>query len=105
MADILVVGKRDSILGFRTIGIETLFWEDKANSLSLLKENIEKGSKIIFVTENIFMELKELIDTYFGRLYPIFVPIPDINGSQGVGSENIRRLVIRALGTDIFGNS
>ncbi|HCL56797.1 MAG TPA: hypothetical protein DHW82_07295 [Spirochaetia bacterium] len=103
--DILVVGQRDSILGFKTIGIKTLFWEEKTVSLKALKQNIDEGSKIIFVTENLFLDIKELMSFYFGKLYPVFIPIPDITGSQGLGYENIRQLVIRALGTDIFGEN
>ncbi len=103
MADILVVGKRDSVLGFRTIGLETLFWQDD-ESVKHLANYINEGSKIIFVTEEVFGIISEFMDGYFGQMYPVFVPIPDISGSKGIGYENIRKLVIRALGTDIFGD-
>jgi len=102
-SDILVVGKRDSILGFKTIGIETLFWENRANSLPLLKNAVEQKSKIIFITEAIFEEIKDFVEAVSGQVYPVFVPIPDISGATGVSSENIRKLVIKALGTDILG--
>lgn len=104
MADILVVGARDSILGFKTIGLEMVFWEDKETSLPELEKNIELGSKIIFVTENVFVKISDFIDKYFGKLYPVFVPIPDVTGSKEIGYDNIRHLVIRALGTDVMGN-
>lgn len=103
MADILVVGKRDSILGFKTIGLDTLFWDNLENSKPTLEQYVKEGSKIIFVTENIFQEIQDLVEANFGKLYPVFIPIPDIQGSQGIGYDNIRKLVIRALGTDVFG--
>jgi len=103
MAEILVVGKRDSILGFKTIGLTTVFWENSENSRPVLEKYVEEGSKIIFVTENIFSEIQDLVEANFGKLYPVFIPIPDIQGSQGIGYQNIRNLVIRALGTDVFG--
>ena len=103
MADILVVGKRDSILGFKTIGLEMVFWTNTNECLPQLKEYIEKGSKIIFVTEKVFEEIQDFINEYFGKLFPVFIPIPDVEGSRGIGYENIRNLVIRALGTDVFG--
>lgn len=103
MSDILVVGAKDSVLGFKSIGLDTLFWEDEDKSLPLLQEFVEKGSKIVFVTENIFVRIENFIEKFFGKLYPIFIPIPDVSGSQGIGYENIRGLVIRALGTDVFG--
>jgi V/A-type H+-transporting ATPase subunit F len=103
MADIVVVGKRDSILGFKTIGLEAVFWENTEESLPHLEKYIEDGVKIVFITEKVFQEIPSFIEKYFGKLYPVFVPIPDIEGSQGIGYENIRNLVIRALGTDVFG--
>lgn len=104
-SDILVVGKRDSILGFKTVGLETLFWENREASVEELKQFIEEGMKIIFITENIFEEIQFLINAYSGKIYPVFVPIPDITGSSGVSAQNIRNLVIKALGTDILSPS
>lgn len=103
MADILVVGKKDSVLGFKTVGLDTVFWESKETSLPVVEEYIENGTKIVFVTENVFEVLQNYVEGFFGKLYPIFIPIPDVEGSKGIGYENIRNLVIRALGTDVFG--
>jgi len=101
--EIVVVGNRDTILGFKTIGLDLVYYKGDDNLLiNDIEVAIGSGAKIFFITENIFIKIKKYIDSFFGKPYPIFIPIPEIKGSEGIAEQNIRSLVIRALGTDTF---
>ncbi|HOJ50231.1 MAG TPA: V-type ATP synthase subunit F [Spirochaetota bacterium] len=101
--EIVVVGHRDTILGFKTIGLDLVYYENDVDDLiNQINNTIEQGAKIFFITESVFVKLNKYINTFFGKPYPIFVPIPEIKGSEGIAEENIRSLVVRALGTDTF---
>jgi vacuolar-type H+-ATPase subunit F/Vma7 len=98
--DILIAGKRETVLGFRSIGQETLFWDSQdIDPKEGLKEKINDGVKIVFITEDIFKDLEGFIELYQDKLYPMFIVIPSIEGNQGIGYQNIEKLIVQALGT------
>lgn len=99
--DILIVGNRDTVEGFKSIGQEILFWElnKKEEIVQSLKERINEGVKIIFVTDNVFKEIEDFINSYQENLYPMFVTMPAIGESKDMRSDNIDKLIVQALGT------
>ncbi len=107
MSDIAVIGDRDSVLAFKALGVKTFFWdEDTANDEEGWKKAIDsvvnKDYKIVFITEDFHKKCSNRIEELYYRVFPVIIAIPNNKGSKKYGLEMVRRLVARAIGTDIF---
>ena len=102
MAKIAVIGDRDSVLGFRALGLEVHTVEDSTEARHLLRKAAEEGCAAVFLTEALAAPLQEEIDRYKDRLTPAVILIPGKEGSLGIGMENVKKSVERAVGADIL---
>ena len=106
MADIAVLGEERSILGFRPFGVDVYFYEGGGESADeWFKGIVKKEYKLILVTENTAAKLKEQIDALWFREVPVVLTIRGVGESSRVSFERLRRLVIKAVGTDLFQES
>lgn len=101
MAKIAVIGDRDSVLGFRALGLEVHTVEDSAEARRLLRKAAEEGCAAVFLTEALAAPLQEEIDRYKEALTPAIVLIPGKGGSLGLGETALHNVVERAVGADI----
>ena len=85
MAKIAVIGDRDSVLGFRALGLEVHTVEDSTEARHLLRKAAEEGCAAVFLTEALAAPLQEEIDRYKEALTPAIVLIPGKGGSLGLG--------------------
>jgi len=99
MAKIAVIGDRDSVLGFRALGLEVHTVEDSTRHL--LRKAAEEGCAAVFLTEALAAPLQEEIDRYKEALTPAIVLIPGKGGSLGLGETALHNAVERAVGADI----
>lgn len=100
---IAVIGDKDSVLAFKAIGLKVYSantFEEAEKTLKMLARSF----KVIYITEEIALLIPDLIERYKVRAYPIVIPIPSSNGSQGVGMEGIKKDVEKAIGADILFN-
>lgn len=104
MAKIGVIGDADSVMGFKTLGIDTYsVTEDEAPRLihRLAKEKYA----VIFITEKTARLASEAIERYKNVAYPAIIPIPGNYGTTGLGMASLRANMEKAIGVDIlFGN-
>ena len=107
---IAVIGHSDSIEYFRILGCETYETENGELTEEKFLEVLERRFKIILVTEEVFHQYKNLIRKRTQRTFPVVSIIPDVRGavwtekglaSEGVGFEELRTAVVRAVGQDI----
>jgi V/A-type H+-transporting ATPase subunit F len=98
-----VIGDRESILGFSALGIDIFAYETAAevNALLLNKEIVERYA-ILYITETAAAESMEAISKYRGSRTPAIILIPGKNGSLGLGMQDVRRSVEKAVGADIL---
>lgn len=101
MAKIAVIGDRDSVLGFRALGLEVHTVEDSTEARHLLRKAAEEGCAVVFLTEALAAPLQEEIDRYKEALTPAIVLIPGKGGSLGLGETALHNAVERAVGADI----
>ncbi len=113
---IAIVGPKEEILGFAAIGVHTFSadtTEKACDVLFQLKKDMladgsqESGKKfaIIFVIESVFRDIpQEDYDKLSTGALPAIISLPGNRGSTGFGNEKIRRIVEKAVGSDIFGN-
>ncbi len=101
-----VIGNRDSILGFKALGLDCFPVEDPNDALQIVKDLIfnNQGYAAVYLTDDlaskIDMELDEIKKG--APLLPILIIIPSHKGSLNMETRKIRKMVEKALGTDIF---
>ena len=105
MAKIGVIGDRDSVLLFQAVGLDVFFEDDGERANRTLHRLAREGYVAVFVTEKLYPACAETIQEYQASAFPAIIPIPDNQGSRGVGVEALRKNVEKAVGMDILSNS
>ena len=104
MAKIGVIGDRDSVLLFKAVGLDVFFEDEGVSANRTLHRLAREGYVTIFVTEKLFAACAETIEEFKSQAYPAIIPIPDNQGSHGVGEKILRQNVEKAVGMDILSN-
>ena len=101
MADIAMIGDRDSVLLAKAAGLDA-YGADLQDAGKIIHRLAKNGVKVIFITEELYMACSGMIEKYKTATFPAIIPIPDSHGSKGIGMEGISRNVEKAIGMDIF---
>lgn len=105
MFKIGVIGDRDSVLGFKAVGLDVFPCKDQEEAKDVLLRIAKESYAIIYITERFYKDMLEEIAKYEEKRIPAIIPIPGIDGSYGIGMANLKKAVERAVGADIlFGN-
>lgn len=104
MAKIGVIGARDSVLLFKAVGLDVFFEDEGERANRTLHRLAREGYAAVFVTEKLFAACAETIEEFKGQPYPAIIPIPDNQGSRGLGEKMLRQNVEKAVGMDILSN-
>lgn len=99
---IAVIGDKDSILGFKTIGVDTFPVTSTQAALDTMKKLVLDQYGVIFITEELAQGMEDVINEMHKRYLPAVVLIPNSRGTQGIGIEQIRSNVEKAIGADIL---
>ena len=105
MAKIGVIGARDSVLLFKAVGLDVFFEDEGEHANRTLHRLAREGYAAVFVTEKLFSACAETIEEFKGQPYPAIIPIPDNQGSRGLGEKMLRQNVEKAVGMDILSNN
>ena len=97
-----IIGDRDSVLGFKAVGIDTFPCHTAEEARKTLIDIAKEGYAIIFITEGYAKDIRDTMDRYKYRQLPVIVPIPGRDGNYGVGDEILKKSVERAVGADIL---
>ena len=101
MASIAVIGEERNILGFKPFGVDVHFYSHKEEGIDdWFRSIVRKGYKLIIVSESIAVKLRQQIDALWEKELPVVLTIRGLGESTGVASERLRKLVIKAIGTD-----
>lgn len=100
---IAVIGDKDLILAFKAIGMDVFCSNNAQDTQSLLKK-IAKDYAVIFITEDLAIQVDDTLKKYKTRTYPAIIPIPSSAGSNGYGIIGIEKDVEKAVGSDILFN-
>ncbi|HBV69151.1 MAG TPA: V-type ATP synthase subunit F [Clostridiales bacterium] len=105
MYKIGVIGDKQSVLGFKAVGLNVFDCSSKEEARGKLKSIAEEGYAIIYITENLYNELKDDVCVYDEKRLPAIIPIPGMSGTTGTGIANIKKAVEKAVGADILFNN
>lgn len=106
MNKIAVIGGRETVMGFKALGLETWPAADAAEAGPILRRLTRDCDDyaIIYLEENLAAELKHEIDRFKDSPRPAVILIPGREGSIGLGQSALKAAVERAVGTNILGD-
>ncbi len=104
MHKVAVMGDRDSIFGFASIGMSIFPIDDPTQAVSALRSMVESGYAVIYITEQLASQIEMELDRYRSKPLPAIVPIPGVKGNTGMGLKNVSKSVEKAVGSDILSN-
>ena len=102
MYKIAVMGDYDSIYGFAALGLLVCPADNAQDGARILKKLAEDNTAVVYITEALASEMKEILDSYDGNLLPAVIPIPGVLGNTGIGIAQVKKSVERAVGSDII---
>ncbi|HEY8395670.1 MAG TPA: V-type ATP synthase subunit F [Bacilli bacterium] len=99
---IAAIGSDEAILLFNAVGIKTFVLGDLHAVEKTIFELANQKCRIIYLSEDLYLKIPETLEKYKSAVYPIIIPIPTKQNSQGVGLKKIKENVEKAIGFDIF---
>lgn len=100
---IAVIGDHDSIIGYKTLGMEVFAVTDATSAAAVLNGVSKDGYVVIYITEQFASQIEDTIALYRSQRLPSVVPIPSIFGKTGIGMQQVKDSVKKAVGADILG--
>ena len=106
MFKIGVMGGRETVMGFKALGLDTC----PAASAQEAKEALRRLTResddyaIIYIEEGLAQQLSAEIDKFKDSVTPAIILIPGREGSIGLGQSALKAAVERAVGTNILGD-
>ena len=101
MYKIAVLGDRDSVLGFKALGLDIVPTEGVEEGRQALHKLAKEEYAIIYVTEQLSVDIAADIARYKTSVTPAVILIPGKSGSLGLGTQALQSAVERAVGADI----
>ncbi|HER24902.1 MAG TPA: V-type ATP synthase subunit F [Candidatus Atribacteria bacterium] len=102
MYKIALIGNRDTIIGFKLLGVSLFPTVKKDETMEILDKLVNEEYAAIFVTEDIacqiFEEIKNLQKTSFASI----TIIPNKLETKCLGLKTLRKNIEKAIGTDIL---
>ena len=102
MYKIGVIGDRESILGFKAVGLDVFPTDDPEEAKKTLKRIAKEDFAIIYITEQLYQYMMDEVDEYTDSRLPAIIPIPGKDGTLGLGMTSVKKSVERAVGADIL---
>jgi V/A-type H+/Na+-transporting ATPase subunit F len=111
---IAIVGPKDAIAGFSLLGADTKTVNTGAQAVEMLyalkkekrldSDGIERQAyAIIFITEDFAQSISADDEKRLSKgALPAIVPVPSHKGSTGYSVQRLKRIVERAIGSDIL---
>lgn len=106
MLKIAVIGGRETVMGFKALGLETYPVLDAAEATQTLRKLTRESEDyaIIYIEENLAEQLASEINKFKDSPTPAIILIPGREGSLGLGLSALNAAVERAVGTNILGD-
>lgn len=91
MNKIGVIGGRDSVLGFRALGLDTCIAENGEQAKAALHRMAKENYAIIYITEHLAAQIPAEIERRREDVSPAVILIPGREGSLGIGNSGRAR--------------
>lgn len=100
MPKIAVMGDRETVMGFKALGLDVYPVVDPADAKSIFHrlQKPESDYAIIYVEETIAQHLSSEIEKCNDRPVPAVIMIPGREGALGIGRSALETAMKRAIG-------
>ena len=102
MYKIAVMGDRDSVMGFKVLGLDVFPVTDPEEGRKTLHRLAREPYAIIYITEQLASRITDEVNRYKDQLTPAVILIPGKEGSLGIGMSKVSESVERAIGANIL---
>ncbi|MDI6689831.1 MAG: V-type ATP synthase subunit F [Actinomycetota bacterium] len=102
MSKVAIIGDKTSVLGFTALGLDAYPVVDMKEARDIWLRIKDRDYGVLFVTEPVYLEIKDLLAEVAEELKPAVVVIPPTTGGVGLGLQRLRRIVEKAVGVDIL---
>lgn len=104
MLKIGVIGGRETVMGFKALGLDIFPVMNAEEARQVLKTITKSDDEyaIIYLEENLAQDLGPEIDKFKDTPTPAIILIPGREGSLGLGQSALKAAVERAVGSDIL---
>lgn len=97
-----VIGDRQSVMGFRALGLTVASAETAQQAEQALHELAKSQHAIIYITEQLAAKIPDAVAEYLDSPETAIIPIPSKDGVLGIGNTELHSAVERAVGADIL---
>ncbi len=97
-----VIGDKDTILGFKAVGMSVHPAAGAKEAADVLDRLAREGYAVVFITDQLAKDMTHAIDKYRTERIPAIITIPGNKGSLGLGMARIKKAVEKAVGADIL---
>lgn len=102
MYKVAVIGDKDSVYGFASLGMSVFPTEDAETAENTLKKLAGADFGVIYITEHLASQISEEIEKYRFESKPAIILIPGIKGNTGAGMADVNKSVEKAVGSNIL---
>lgn len=104
MLKIAVIGSKDTVIGFKALGLEAFPVSNGEEALTSLKRLTRESEDyaVIYIEESLSDAVQSEIERYKDSPAPAIILIPSREGSTGRGLSALNAAVERAVGTNIL---
>ena len=102
MYKIAIVGDKESILGFKAIGIDVFSVKSPLEARKTIDSLAKDDDGVIFITEEILEKVRETVERYDDKTLPAIIPVPNSKGTKNIGMKRIEEYVEKAVGSNIL---
>jgi len=102
MYKIALMGDRDTIIGFKLLGVSIFPVNKKEESVEILNKLVKEEYAVIFVTEEIGCQIIEEIEILQKTSFTSITIIPSKSEKKYLGLKILRKNIEKAIGTDIL---
>ena len=99
---IAIVGSPQAILGFKALGLEAFPINSPDSGREVLKKIGLGHYAILLISEDWAVVLEEELNELKQRSLPAVTILPSQLGSSGLGYQELRKIVEKAVGSDIL---
>ena len=106
MLKIGVIGGRETVMGFKALGLETFPAASPEEAVRILRQVTRESDEyaILYIEETLAAHMSAEIDRFKDSPTPAIILIPGREGSIGLGQLALKAAVERAVGTNILGD-
>ncbi len=101
MRKIAIIGDKTSALGFKALGVD-VFIMGREETFKVWEKISFDDYAIILLTEQAYLELKNLVEEKMNQDLPVFLIIPSAAVQLGLAKSRLRKIIEKAVGVDIL---